>query len=304
MPGAYAHITAVNWAKSRARDGLSKESLYALGKRFAFAELGCVSPDYPYLGPGQAFWADQMHYKNTANLLRSGVAGVKSLNGVAREKATSWLLGLACHMTADMTIHPIVEKIVGPYELNKGAHRLCEMHQDTFIFSQLNLGDVGLTNHLATGIGSCSTPRNSLALDPSIKALWLQMLAASYSGTDQGDAPEPRPDLWHAGFCTVLKAVGTATALFPFARHVAADNGLVYPALQEVSKTYVKALSTPEGVMDYGQVFDRAVENIIQVWTGIDKALSGSYTYLNALEDWNLDTGRSQATGKYVFWRN
>jgi hypothetical protein len=115
---------------------------------------------------------------------------------------------------------------------------------------------------------------------------------------------QPRPDLWHAGFCTVLKAVGTATALFPFARHVAADNGLVYPALKEVSETYVKALSTPEGVMDYGQIFDRAVENIIQVWMGIDKALSGSYTYLNALEDWNLDTGKSQATGKYVFWRN
>lgn len=119
MPGAYAHITAVNRAKSHARGKLSKKSLYALGTRFAFAELGCVSPDYPYLGgAGQGFWADQMHYKNTATLLRSGVDAVRKLQGVEREKGISWLLGVACHMTADMTIHPIVENVVGPYEKN------------------------------------------------------------------------------------------------------------------------------------------------------------------------------------------
>jgi hypothetical protein len=181
VPGAYAHITAVKKAKSLARGKLSKESLYALCTWFPFAELGCVSPDYPYLGgPGQRYWADQMHYKNTANLLRSGIDAVLKLHGVEREKATSWLLGMVCHMTADMTIHPIVEGIVGPYEQNKAAYRLCEMHQDAFIFSTLDQGDVGLTKHLNTGIASCNAPDIGLMLDLTINQVWLQMLKATY----------------------------------------------------------------------------------------------------------------------------
>ena len=306
MPGAYAHITAVNKAKSQARGKLSNESLYALGTRFSFAELGCVSPDYPYLGgPGQGFWADQMHYKNTATLLRSGVDAVQKLQGVEREKGTSWLLGVACHMTADMTIHPIVEGIVGPYQQNKAAHRQCEMHQDALIFSTLDVGDVGLTKHLNTGIASCSAPNNGLLLDPTVKTVWLQMLAASYPYAAKEGGPEAKPDLWHTGFCAVLKGVGAATKLFPFARHVAANEGLLYPELGNLNKAYTENLKTPEGVMKYDQLFDRAVANIIQVWTGIDNALSGKdKAFLNDLEDWNLDTGKSVSTGKYVFWRN
>ncbi len=306
MPGAYAHITAVNKAKSQARGKLSNDSLYALGTRLSFAELGCVSPDYPYLGgPGQGVWADQMHYKNTATLLRSGVDAVQKLQGVEKEKATSWLLGFACHMTADMSIHPIVEGIVGPYEQNKAAHRKCEMHQDALIFSTLDLGDVGLTKHLNTGIASCSALDNSFLLDPTIKKMWLHMLAASYPNAVKDGGTEARPDLWHGGFCTVLKGVGAATKLFPFARHVAANEGLLYPELAQLNRTYTENLETPEGVMKYEQLFNRAVANIIHVWTGIDNALTGKdRAFMDGLEDWNLDTGRSVSTGKYVFWRN
>ncbi|GKS90136.1 zinc dependent phospholipase C family protein [Acidovorax sp. SUPP2539] len=284
---------------------MSSESMYALGKRLSFAELGCVSPDYPYLGLGQGFWADQMHYKNTAAFLRSGVAGVQKLAGAEREKALAWFLGVACHMTADMTIHPIVEKIVGPYEQNKAAHRKCEMHQDAFIFPKLNVGDVGLTQHLNTGIASCGEKGSALELDKTIKALWLQMLSESYPSTGNKGAPEPKPDHWHAGFCTVLKAVKGATELFPFARHVAANSGLVYPKLDQVSTMYVKDIMTPEGAMDYYVLFDKAISNILKVWLGLDSALSRNDTAsLAALEDWNLDTGRSVTTGKYVFWSN
>jgi hypothetical protein len=306
MPGAYAHITAVNKAKSLARGKLSKESLYALGTWFPFAELGCVSPDYPYLGgPGQGYWADQMHYKNTATLLRSGIDAVQKLQGVERQKATSWLLGVACHMTADMTIHPIVEGIVGPYENNKAAHRLCEMHQDALIFSTLDLGDVGLTKHLNTGIASCSAPDNGLMLDLTINKVWVQMLNATYSNPEKDGGPQAKPDLWHAGFCTVLKVVGSTTKLFPFARHVAANEGLLYPELSQLNKAYTQHLKTPEWVMSYEELFEQTLANIILVWTGIDLALtSKNMAFVDGLEDWNLDTGRSVSTGKYVFWRN
>lgn len=306
MPGAYAHITAVNRAKIQAKGKLSNESLYALGTRFPFAELGCVSPDYPYLGgPGQGFWADQMHYKNTATLLRSGIKAVQQLQGIEREKGISWLLGMACHMAADMTIHPIIEGIVGPYEKNKAAHRECEMHQDTLIFNTLNLGDVGLTNHLKTGIASCSSPDNRFLLDPAIKNVWLQMLASSYPNALKEGGPEANPDQWHAGFCTILSGIGGVTKLFPFARHVAADEGLLYPELGKLNETYTVKLKTPEGFMEYAQLFDRAVINVIHVWIGVDNALNDkSNIFLDSLQNWNLDTGKSTTTGKYVFWRN
>lgn len=310
MPGAYAHITAVNTAvntaKSLAIGKPSKESHYALGRWLNFAELGCVSPDYPYLGgPGQGFWADQMHYKNTATLLQSGIDSIQKLEGVDREKATSWLLGLACHMTADMTIHPIVEGIVGPYEKNKKAHRECEMHQDALIFSTLGLGDAGLTDHLDTGIASCSALNNKFALDPTIKTMWLHMLTTSYPNATNEGGPEANPDLWHTGFCTVLNGIRGVTKLFPFARHVADGEGLLYPDLENLNKEYTENLRTPESEMNYTQLFDRAVKNTIEVWTGIDNALSGTNRrFMDDLEDWNLDTGKSVSTNKYVFWKN
>ena len=135
--------------------------------------------------------------------------------------------------------------------------------------------------------------------------MWLQMLAKSYPNAVKDGGPEARPDLWHTGFGTVLKGVGATTKLFPFARHVAADEGLLYPELGKLNKAYTENLKTPEGVMKYEQVFDRAVTNIIHVWRGVDNALSGKdLTFLDGLQDWNLDTGKSVSTGKYVFWRN
>ena len=62
-------------------------------------------------------------------------------------------------------------------------------------------------------------------------------------------------------------------------------------------------LRTPEGPMDYLPLFERARTNVLQVWKGMDEALeTGDSKFLNTLEDWNLDTGRSVATGRHVFW--
>ena len=69
-------------------------------------------------------------------------------------------------MTTDMTIHPVVELRVGPYKGNEGEHRRCEMHQDAFIFPRvMNVGDTGLSEHLATGIGACHAADDEDELD-------------------------------------------------------------------------------------------------------------------------------------------
>ena len=52
MPGAYAHITLVNEAanaQALRRARFPQEIVQAVQRHFKFAELGAVSPDYPYL---------------------------------------------------------------------------------------------------------------------------------------------------------------------------------------------------------------------------------------------------------------
>lgn len=86
-----------------------------------------------------------------------------------------------------MTIHPVLELRVGPYQDNKGEHRRCEMHQDAFIFPRvMNVGDVGLTDHLASGIAACHAADAEDQMDPTIEQLWLSMLEAAYFDSVSG----------------------------------------------------------------------------------------------------------------------
>ena len=303
MAGAYAHITVVNHAQKMAKQtAMSKDTKYALGMHLKYAELGAVSPDYPYLAHGQSVWADNMHYKNTSMLLKNGIEKIRGLTGVDREKAISWLFGFAGHMTTDMTIHPIVEKIVGPYRGNESAHRKCEMHQDSYIFQRMDLGDLGLTEHLKTGIASCHAAGDIDRLDEGIATVWLNMLKAAYPGADQTVMPEP--DKWHRGFTGLLKTLTTANRLFPFSRHVATGLNLTYPEVKEIDNKYIHNLKTPEANMSYEAVFERACKNVISVWEGLDLALSAKgNAFLDKLADWDLDTGRTVPQHAYVFWK-
>lgn len=301
MPGAYAHITIINHAQKRARTAkLHPSTKFALAKGLKYLELGAVSPDYPYLAIGQGQWADSMHYTNTAGLLRAGVSQLRKSPEANRAKTTAWFLGLAGHMASDMTIHPIVEAIVGAYETNKAAHRECEMHQDAFIFAKMDLGDIGLTQHLRTGIGACNRPDGGL--DDEIAGLWLAMLHDAYPAAN--DMVKPEPGQWHWGFVNLLKAITTANRLFPFSRHIATGLDLTYPKLANVSKKFINQLITPEGELNYDAIFSRACDNVLTVWEGLDAALQGTDTgYLDQLEDWNLDTGKSVVNKEYVFWK-
>jgi hypothetical protein len=72
-----------------------------------------------------------------------------------------------------------------------------------------------------------------------------------------------------------------------------------------VNQGFVSGLNTPEGIADYKAQFTRAVDNVVQVWKGLDDALAGTdRKFLDSLQDWNLDTGRTEPEGKLVFWGN
>jgi hypothetical protein len=307
MPGAFAHITLVNELKEPLRlegiSGFSPDAITAVLDFFKFCELGAVSPDYPYLAVGDsnaAKWADMMHYINTGDMIKAGIRHIKKLRGKNRRKAFAWLLGYTAHVATDVTIHPVVELKVGPYAENKTAHRICEMHQDAYIFQRLNLGPVGLSEHLDSGIWGCCEA-NSDRLDTVISGLWSKMLQETYP--EEFAVNPPDIDKWHRRFKVMVDEIGEeGNRLMPIARHLAVNCGLTYPASDNVDQQFIKSLKVPNGRMDYDPIFDKAIDSVGSVWSLVAKGIfANSSTYLAQIDHWNLDTGKD-THGRYVFW--
>ena len=85
---------------------------------------------------------------------------------------------------------------------------------------------------------------------------------------------------------------------------LAANIGLTYPAIADLDKQYLKDLATPLGAMNYDQIFDRAMENVLVAWSHIANAVfKNDDTYQTSAVNWNLDTGRDDSGG-YVYWRD
>lgn len=309
MPGGYAHITLVNTM----RELIDGDAAVPVNVKIAtadylnFCELGGVSPDYPYLDAlngDSPPWADAMHYDNTTAMLRAGASRVMAMNGARQSKCLAWLLGYAAHVVGDVTIHPIVELKVGPYEQNKQHHRICEMHQDAYIFQRLNVGKVGLAEYLDkknNGLRACHRPGDEDRIDADVFELWNGMLADVHPGKHALNAPDI--DAWHRNFGGRVDLIEEGAALPALARHVAVDAGVTYPEPDEVDRVeYINTLATPEGRLSYGTIFDRARENIARMWSWIGEDVAAKrINRLAGLSSWNLDTGRDDA-GKLVYW--
>lgn len=304
MPGAYAHITLVNILKEPQRlERVAKfphAAISAVLDHFIFCELGAVSPDYPYLCVGDkkaARWADAMHYDRTGETLHAGIQAAANLRGEDQRKALAWLLGYTAHIGADVTIHPVVELKVGNYATNKNAHRTCEMHQDAHIFQRLGVGDIGLSEHLDSGIGKCGY---NGVLDATIANVWNNMLQTVHK--DEYERNPPHSSKWHTGFTKVVDAIEEGNRLMPMARHLAAGCGLTYPEVKDIDHQYISGLSTPNGKMSYDDIFDQTVKNVAALWSTVARGvLHNDTAYLTQIANWNLDTGRDNK-GKLVFW--
>jgi hypothetical protein len=309
MPGAYAHLTLVNELREPQRleavPGFPPDAIAALLDHFKFCELGAVSPDYPYLAIGDAGakrWADTMHYTRTGQVIQAGVRRCLDLSGESRRKGLAWLLGFAAHVTTDVTMHPVVEMKVGPYQGNEKAHRICEMHQDAYVFQRMNLGQVGLSNYLDSGIATCHAADDPDLLDRDIVALWSGMLQDVHRNEFLRNPPDI--DKWHKGFKFGIGEIASGgDHLFPIARHVAAGQGLVYPVREEIDGQFINGLATPSGkTMDYDSIFADAVRNVAGIWQAVASGvMQEQETYLSRIGDWNLDTGRD-GQEMLVFW--
>src|SRR3989344_8554763 len=307
MPGAYAHLTLVNALSETQRleaiPRFQVEAITSVLDHFKFCELGAVSPDYPYLAVTDADsteWADLMHYIRTGEMIHVGISKLKALNGETKHKCLAWLLGYAAHVATDVTIHPVIELKAGPYAQNKTRHRVCEMHQDAHIFQRMDLGGVGISEHLESGIWACSQ-KNTDLLDTDISSLWASMLKAVHP--ERFKSNQPNINKWHQSFNLMVNKIGEeGNKLMPIARHVAVNCGLTYPEINEIDEQYTKGLKVPGGNMDYDQIFDKAVSNVSNVWGLIVRGVfTDSIDYQSKIGNWNLDTGRD-GDGKLAFW--
>jgi hypothetical protein len=306
MPGAYAHITIVNQARDSHRletTGVPIPAILAVLRHFKFCELGAVSPDYPYLHlmhKGSKIWADLMHYERTGEPIKRGIELARALHGEDQEIVVAWLMGYAAHVVTDLTIHPVVELRVGAYAENSKAHRVCELHQDAYIFQRMNLDEVGRSEHLDTGIWGCCDAPGSGKLHRTVLSTWLQMLASCHP--EQFAENEPEIDAWHAGFKMVVDKAEEGNHMPLLARHVAVSSGLTYPAIGDIDNSYITHLKTPSGSMHYDDLFDKALANVGAMWSLIGKSVfEGDQSYLSKIQNWNLDTGRN--AGKMLaYW--
>ncbi len=317
MPGSYAHITVVNLASEKRRLSLVKdfprEAIDAANLNVNFLELGCISPDYPYLDIASGDskqWADAMHYTHTGPAIYAGAELVRSLPaGRVKEKCLAWLMGYTAHVVTDMCVHPVVELKVGPYKGNETAHRRCEMHQDAYIFRRMGTGMPQTADHLKATILTCGDKADPNKLDTDIRRLWQDLLKKVYPRDFQEDPPDMNK--WHRRCCVILqKLLPTSSRLVGFARHACDDKGLLYPTPAKIDKQeFIDNLLVPsvpgQGKrMKYDDIFDFAIERVQQEWVEVSRYALGLADQISFRNDeWDLDTGRNKLAGnKLVFW--
>jgi hypothetical protein len=319
MPGSYAHITSVNDACDKRRlldiKGFPREAIDAASLHFKFVELGCISPDYPYLdllSADSKSWADAMHYTHTCKAIYEGANAVRGLpQGIAKDKCLAWHMGYTAHVIADMCVHPIVELKVGPYKGHETAHRKCEMHQDVYIFRRIGTTMPQTAEHIKASILKCGDPKAPHKLDPDIKGVWEKVLKTVHPELFVDDPPDL--DKWHKRCYDVLEKLLPATSRFVgFARHVCNGLAFDYPTLEEVDRAgYIDNLKVPapEGIgkrMKYDDIFDFAVSRIQQVWLDVTRYTLGYDDQIVFRDDeWNLDTGKNELLAQDqspIFW--
>nr|WP_307728180.1 zinc dependent phospholipase C family protein [Massilia terrae] len=297
MPGAYAHITLVNLAKEPERleaASVPVAAVDAIRSHFRCCELGALSPDYPYLQLRSAQskrWADLFHCEQTGEPIRLGIRLARTMQSEQQAALVAWLMGYAAHIVADLTIHPVIEMRVSASAFNAMAHRRCELHQDAYIFQRLHPDESARARHLGSGV-----------LDRTIINSWHRILSECHPEEYRRNRPDI--DAWHSGFKWAVDAAETGSRMPRLARSVAVNCGLAYPTIDSIDASFIRKLDTPDGRMDYDELFDKALANIGAMWRAIGQAVFEDCVVREAvIGDWNLNTGMNER-GMYAFWPN
>ena len=217
-----------------------------------------------------------------------------------RPPLIAWLLGYLSHYTADLVVHPVIEKKVGPYERAQIPHRRLEMYQDAFAFSLLGFGQLSDAELIKSGIKLCTTPAGSL--DPDLAMFWSDVLSDVHPEEFQNS--KPQINSWHRFYTGLIDNVAEEYGkLPPYSGWLSKYFGLSYPRLDEVNDEHLKNLPTPEGPMEYRPILDRAINQTAKNWAAFSQACYGDSDLLRqSLGDWDMGTGLAEKT-RFVYWK-
>lgn len=99
---------------------------------------------------------------------------------------------------------------------------------------------------------------------------------------------------------SMMKIAQSGHLLFPFARHVAANQGLVYPVIPEAQ--YIQGLKAPDDtIIDFETIFEKALNNIVELWGWLALSLQNRASPLDSLISWSLDTGIDE-NNRMIYW--
>jgi hypothetical protein len=302
MSGGYSHITlaqlAIEEVRNRREGLLHDDAKRALGNWKKYCIIGSVSPDYPYLDVldgDSCAWADAIHKGHAVALLQNGVVKIRDIaDENVRHKCMAWLFGFAAHIATDGTIHPVVNLKVGPYEKNKTDHRRCEMSQDVYAHSRLNMGALEFNQQISTNVDDTSDINNQNKMDGDIVQLWQELLTEVYS------LGSPKINDWHVAMRRMMKIGESGNVLFAFFRDFAAKQALVYPVSPE--QQYISGLITPgNGIIEYEELFQKAFNNIVELWGWLALSMQKQNSPLDTLKSWSLDTGIDE-DNRMTYW--
>lgn len=306
MPGAYAHMIAADKAK-RIIECNCKNLNRCLNKYPDYLQAGTTGPDFPYLHhilsakDKSDNWANLMHYKNNGILIRHGIDILKEEYQVNQDslvfmKQTAWFFGFISHVILDVTIHPVVLKIVGDYEANEKEHRICEMVMDSFIFKE-HYGEEITFSEFSNNIKGLG---ENGKMDDSIVSFWEKILEETYLKEFQENCPSINE--WYEQF--ILK-LNIANIRFSFFRHGLTEEGLLYKDSDKISKKqrekYLEKLPLPKGnrfnreTWNYIDLLECGVKNIVEFWKLVNDAITKNQRAdLSKIKNWNLDTGKEE----------
>ena len=307
MPGAFAHITLVNEASSTNKldtIDLNDKAYDSILSWLEYIELGAVSPDYPYLAitNKHKYWADFIHVNfKTKELILKGIEEIKSIEDEeTKEKLFAWLCGFVAHIVTDVVLHPVVELKVGPYIGNEKNHRICEMHQDSHIYSKLNLGEIGMAKHLNSGIATCNDNGDTSLIYKPLRNVWEKMFETA--DPEGFKTNKPNIDKWHYCFYKIVSISQEGRRLFPLARHVAVSQGLSYPLENKIDEQYITNLNVPHNqTMHYDDIFAKAIQEVLNSWKVLGDVVYGNSEDVSFFDNWNLDDGKDKDSN-LVFW--
>ncbi len=278
MAGTFTHWMVVEEALDKFNRLPDKHSYFPiiLGNSH-FVTLGAVGPDYPYLSERKNnllklhSWADRMHYENTGEFVKHGIGNLSKLKEQNKQSdfeiCLSWLCGYVTHLLADSIIHPVVNAIIGPYLFNSGEHRHCEMMQDSFIFHDIKKVELRCADYVDL-IKMCSDSEDEDLINPAIRDFWTETLKMSHPG-GKDKFNKIVPDDWHENFLSIISNVSDPIPIF---RHIGEEKNLVYKKVSEIDdeerKRFIEEINLPGNKIGKFKedVFDKAVEKVIEVW--------------------------------------